>query len=54
MGKAAEQLGWSKSKVQRLIAGLNAGRFVEKDASDRYVVTDKGIRLIKERLEAPM
>jgi DNA-binding MarR family transcriptional regulator len=51
--KAAELLGWSKSKVHRMVTNLTEGRYITKDDSDdQLTVTDKGLKLIKDRIKA--
>ena len=49
---AGTQLGWSKSKVHRLLTNLIEGKYVTRDADDRLTITEKGVKLITDRLGA--
>ena len=44
--KLADQLGWKKRKVQRLMDRLDEGKFVKQKRNKKYVLTDTGVEAI--------
>jgi RecA-family ATPase len=42
----ADQLGWKRRKVQRLMERLAEGKFVEQQRNKKYLLTNKGIEAI--------
>jgi len=44
--KLADQLGWKKRRVQRLMERLDEGKFVEQKRNKKYMLTNKGTEAI--------